>query len=415
MSLYKKWTTDRYLTIAEFPERIQFLNGFKMNFTQKFELTQIKNPVFENLENIFSFQRFEINRAYPLKKITPSPRGTHPFFPVIQTGSSLYVFDSYENGWVTLKSDIYTEGSVLYLVADERKVCSIYGEFGQILMLLELGHILSVLQSTMQEVIVQGFEIDLKSPGGRLEGLESGHRIYSISKLRMEPFEDDVTHIKQSTDFSQNNRMLDSVIFDKLTKPIVFSLHEIVSYRESDFWEKSFWRHSNNKKVGIYSTYSNPSFTWINHLKKLISSLSTCDDRWTFYLVSMDDDKGAYRIEKNTFEKINNVDDVNISQLLNDSDGYSLQDGADFIILFNYRPNDKNDLQEFIKSHVKAGMIMHSAQLILSEKTTYTRPIKNLNDEFCLNFFGSTEDSFFLYGLIVGKDDFPLYYDWSDC
>ncbi|MBO1912141.1 hypothetical protein J4G37_46020, partial [Microvirga sp. 3-52] len=96
------------------------------------------------VNEVFSFGEYHASTPYGFRKKTPSPRSIHPFLPIIHYHGYLFLYDAGYDDFIYFGYDPTKQDRVeLIICVDLWRTCSVYGEFGIPLSLLELGHLLS--------------------------------------------------------------------------------------------------------------------------------------------------------------------------------------------------------------------------------------------------------------------------------
>jgi hypothetical protein len=427
--LFKRYTRERY-------ERNRKVNSiqhvppaatvFHYSGQERNEDTQgLASLTTSIIRSVFSYKTYHQGNPYLFRKAVPSPRSIHPFFPVYSDKGRCYLYDSGKDefaylGYCPSKS----QTTELTICADTWRVCSIYGEFGFALCLLEAGHIMAALNLAFHIHGRQAGDADFTFEKyneafteTRIKNGDDCHIFFSIPLKEGEAtgigekLLNPVT-VKKKYNYADELSWLglDSLLKEAKDKSVRFphKSYPVIADLKSK-WEK---RTSMNSKFGLYSSgqaYPKESFEQFLHFfQELTVTLS--DHKLKFYLGIQNVEgyrEGGYQYKEGQLTLLD--DKIQLYSFFQEGGDFMNIDQIPFLAVVSIE-SQEDDLERFIEAHIQAGEFMHVLSVCFANDRAFSRPFKSLNDNYLQELFKTGVQEYFLYGCLFGQSNLPVEY-----
>lgn len=418
MNYFKYFTNNRYTTIR----KIDNVNEYFSNFTEfeytkkndKIQILALPKYIKNLIRKVFKFTNIDMNSDYHFKKKVPSPRGIYPYFPVINYKNYYYLYDCSTDKFIYLFKCKYTQEKIeVYFCVDLWRICSTYGNFGLILSLLELGHLLSDLKlliNSEEYINIENEEYIFKQISD--DSIKNASDSLIASKISIESTKCDVCNYIFQNKYKVEKKYNNLKSLQKLG--VINLINKFKSYKEPSIFETQHIfqdlekhrnnRHSNNNNLGLFTIgplLENDIFSSFIYKMKTYLNKTVSEVNIYIYINFVEGFKsGMYKLQNNKLKCIN--EQINIYSIF--YDGYDRMniDRLPFILFITYTPTNNEDVTELFKSHIISGKLMHKFSLIFSDELFFSRPVKNINDFYCGKICHIKENEYFLYTGLFG-------------
>ncbi|MBP3038191.1 hypothetical protein J9303_01545 [Bacillaceae bacterium Marseille-Q3522] len=369
---------------------------------------------------VFSFDKYDATHPYAFRKKTPSARSIHPFLPVIHYHGFLFLYDANCSDFIYFGYNPARQDTIeLVICADLWRICSVYGEFGIPLSLLELGHLLSDMKWFMND---DGcLELENGSfpflPYHCLAGSGSmlnANDLYAMSLLKITELDDCIEGytnpsypigIKKKYNYLEELHALGIDHFFAQAKKGEIRFPKPYHQKISDLPLKRRQRHSLNKRQGTF--HLGPVLR-TGVFKSFLSQMNIYTKEWLsanvtiyFFIYHIEGiPRGVYQWEGADINFLHaNID---IYSIFYEAQEFMNLDTLPFLTLITVKDEENQSLSSFIESHIHAGEIVHTMSLLYAGEDTFTRPFKNINDAYCQKVCQTKENEYFIYGCLFG-------------
>lgn len=369
---------------------------------------------------VFSFSEYHATHPYAFRKKIASARSIHPFLPVIHYRGFLFLYDANDNEFIYFGYDSTKQDTIeLIICIDFWRTCSIYGEFGIPLSLLELGHILS----DIKWLINDGGYLHLEkgefcfTPYHSLalrDQIANANDLYVMSLINITELDDNLEihtkpshrmNIKKKYNYNAELKALGiHRFFEQANKETVCfpkSYHQNIN----NLQYKRKQRHSLNKRQATF--HLGPVLN-MGMFENLLLQMHTYTNEWLSSNVSIyfsihhiqGIPRGIYKREGDDIILLQSH--VDIYSIFYETKEFMNLDTLPFLALITVTDKGNQSLASFIESHIHAGEIVHTMSLLYANEDTFTRPFKNINDKYCQKVCQTKQNEFFIYGCLFG-------------
>ena len=369
---------------------------------------------------VFSFSDYHATNSYKFRKKIPSARSIHPFLPVIHYQGFLFLFDANSNAFSCFGYDSTKQNIIeLIICVDFWRTCSIYGEFGISLTLLELGH----LHSDIKWLVNDDDCLELESgefcfaPYSSLtksERITNANDLYVMSSLKIMELDDCLEghmkpihqmSIKKKYNYTAELQALGIQLFLKQAEKTKIRFAKSYQNKINNLHGKRTQRHSLNKRQATF--HLGPALK-LCLFKEFLSQLNENTKDWLlpnvsfyFFIHQVEDiSRGVYKYEGDDIYLV--TPNFYMYSIFYESQELMNLDTLPFLVLITFTDLEDQSMASFIESHIHVGEIVHTMSLLYSGEDTFTRPFKNINDAYCQKLCQTEQDEYFIYGCLFG-------------
>ncbi|MDM5302501.1 hypothetical protein QUF44_13040 [Bacillus subtilis] len=369
------------------------------------------------LREIFSFSRYHPENPYLFRKSIPSPRSIHPFLPLLVVYGACFLYDAARDSFVYIGVHSIKDHDIqIMILIDIWRICSVYGEFGFPLSILESGHILVDLHMLLKESSFDIKHVDYsfkqynrEFPNAAIKNAGDLYILYSVV-IKSVHSNQDVWRLKHKAEikkkynytFELSNIGIDQLFFYASKEKISLRKRKYPSIPELHLKREK--RNSLNAKYGLFnlgSSYSNKDLhSFLSFLDHTICSIDIKQINIYFMINHIQGmERGAYRYRNGKLFKLE--DSLHLYSIFKEGHNAMNVDSLPFAVVLS-ASSVSNQLKEFIVAHVNAAEIIQTLSLFFAEKNTFSRPIRNLNDEYCKKICKPSSNEHFIYGCLFG-------------
>lgn len=388
-----------------------------------FDVPKELEPVAGIIRKVFGYSRYEPTNPYAFHKRVPAARNVHTNEAYLICDGNVCRYNCKKDIFESIRYCSEEKGNTrLVVVAELWRIMKFYGEFGLVLPLLDVGHILALLKMELEAAgftdaeILYGAEDDGEyenlglSPKSNLITLEikldkvaacrAGAIIAGFSRRTM----------NYDTEVSAYE-VADKILpFEKgfHRRKMVYDRNALSPFKEVHK------RESAHNRIGICSLEETvPEETasgYIRQLEAYMNHYMEDVNRYKVYMLYTTPE--GQRMMQIVGGRISEATDVTIEKgrLLHDTERMIDMESMPLITYVSYIYDDSlSEKENIYNAHIGAAEIIHYFMLNAPVDGYFERPMRNLEDVYLEKTFATDEDEHFMYSVIVGKANSKNY------
>lgn len=388
-----------------------------------FEIPQELKTVAAIIRKVFGYSRYEPTNPYAFHKRVPSARNVHTNEAYLICDGNICRYNCKKDIFESIRYCSKEKGNTRLVVAAELwRIMKFYGEFGLVLPLLDVGHILALLKMELEAAgltdveILYGAEdnseyerlglsqksnlITLEIKLDKVAACKLGERIVSISRRTM----------NYDTEVSAYE-MADKILpFEKgfHRRKMVYDQNALKPFGEVHK------RESAHNRIGICSLeetvpeetvkgYTNQLAAYMNHYMEDVSRYKV------YMLYTTSEGQRMMRIIGGCVTKITDIS-IEKRRLIHDTERMIDMESMPLITYVSYIYDDSlSEKENIYNAHIGAAEVIHYLMLNAPKDGYFERPMRNLEDAYLEKIFATEESEHFMYSVIVGKANSKNY------
>lgn len=418
MNLFNRISRYRY----DYPNRyssVKFIDYMitDLNKSVAFEIPKEAEAVSNIIRGVFGYSRYEPTNPYTFHKRVPAARNVHVNEAYFICDGNVCRYNCKKDMFECIRYSEEEKGNLrLVVVAELWRIMKFYGEFGLVLPLLDVGHILAQLRMDLENSGITEVDILYGAKDGdeyRRLGISSisnlitleinfKNRVSCKSDTRIDgAYKRSMNYDEEVSAYDISNQLLLHEAGFRVRK-LICNQNKLTPFLAVQN------RESAHNHIGICSLEETVSeklvVEYTMRLCEYMNHYMDDVDRYCVYvLYTTRTGQKMIQIDQGMMSEATKMV-VNKSQLLHDTERMIDMESMPIIVYISYLYDEKlSEKENIYNAHIGSAEISHFFLLNGPQNGLFGRPMRNLEDSYVEKVFSAQENERFMYSLIMGK------------